>query len=441
MKRWLKLIATGASLCLLAACNAGTPGQTSSQGPTTAPVTTTSQTAPETSAPTGDPVTLTYATWSEDQKPAMQQIADAFQDANPTITIDVQALPWPDFWTKLEAGMTGGVAPDSFWMLADKYQPYADAGMLLEMDDAIKQAGVDVSKYPQAIVDMYTRDGKLWGLPKDFDTNGLWYNKEIFDAAGVDYPSADWTWEDLRAAAKELTNAEQGVYGIAAPIDRQSGYYNTIFQAGGQVLSDDKKTALYDTPEAIEGLQFWVDLMTDGSSPSLQQMSDTESVTMFMQGKLAMYQSGAYWAKRFYDDEAFRPKVGVQVLPMGKQRATVTSGILNAGNAHTEHPEELRQWLLFLGGQEAAEIQGRTGAVLPAYEGTQQTWVDSMPEFGLQVFLDEVEYSVPLPVSDNTAAWVGLETEFLMPAWEGQESVADAAKKLTEAVNAKLAEE
>lgn len=437
MMKWLKMIATGASLCLMAACNAGTPGQTASQNPSTATSTTSSEVATETSAP----VTLTYATWSEDQKLAMQGIADAFHDANPSITIDVQALPWPDFWTKLEAGMTGGVAPDSFWMLADKYQPYADAGMLLEMDQAIEDAGVDVSKYPRAIVDMYTRNDKLWGLPKDFDTNGLWYNKEIFDAAGVEYPTADWTWVELREAAKQLTNAEQGVHGIAAPIDRQSGYYNTIFQAGGQVLSDDKKTAVYDTPEAIEGLQFWVDLMADGSSPSLQQMSDTEPVSMFMQGKLAMYQSGAYWAKRFYDDDAFRPKVGVQVLPMGKERATVTSGILNAGNAKTEHPEELRQWLLFLGGKEAAEIQGRTGAVLPAYEGTQQTWVDSMPEFGLQVFLDELEYAVPLPVSDNTAAWVGLETELLMPAWEGKEPVAEAAKKLTEAVNEKLAEE
>ena len=440
MKRqWLRgALAVVATTALLAGCGGQGAGDPNTPGPGSASSQTSGGGATTTD---GEQVTLTYATWSEDQKPAMQQIADAFHEQHPNITIEVQALPWPEFWTKLQVGMEGGTAPDSFWMLADRYQPYADAGMLLEMDDAIKQAGVDVSKYPQAIVDMYTRDGKLWGLPKDFDTNGLWYNKEIFDAAGVAYPDETWTWQDMREVAKQLTDAEQGIYGIAAPIDRQSGYYNTILQAGGQILSEDKKTALYDSPEAIRGLQIWVDIMQDGSSPSLLQMSDTEPVTMFMQGKLAMYQSGAYWAKRFYDDAEFWPKVGVAVLPQDKQRATVTSGILNAGYADSAHPEELQQWLIFLGGQEAAEIQGRTGAVLPAYEGTQQTWVDSMPEFGLQVFLDELEYAYPLPVSDNSAAWVPLETELLTPAWDGSEPVADAAAKLTEAVNEKLAQE
>lgn len=420
MRKWLgAVVAATTALSMLSACGGGDNGAGTSD----------------------EPVTLTYATWSEDQKPAMQQIADAFHQKNPNITIEVQALPWPEFWTKLQVGAESSTAPDSFWMLADKYQPYADAGMLLDMDQPIKDAGLDTSKYPKAIVDMYTRDGKLWGLPKDFDTNGLWYNKELFDKAGVKYPDESWTWQDMRDAAKKLTDKSKGVFGVAAPISGQSGYYNTILQAGGKVLSDDKKKAEFDSPESVRGLQFWVDLVKDGSSPSLKQMSDTEPVTMFMQGKVAMYQSGAYWAKRFYDDKAFRPKVGVAPLPQDKQRATVTSGILNAGYAKSKHPEQLKKWLLFLGGQEAAEIQGKTGAVLPAYAGTEQTWVDSMPEFKLGIFIEASKYAQPLPVSDNSAAWTPLEAEKLAPAWEGKQSVEEAAKQLTEAVNAKLAQE
>lgn len=385
-------------------------------------------------------VTITYSVWAGTQTPAMQAIADAFHEENPNITVDLVELPWPQYWSTLQTGAQGGTAPDAFWMLAQQIKPYADGGQLLDISDAVDSAGVDLGNYPQAVLDLYDQgDGKLYGLPKDFDTNAVWYNKALFDAAGVDYPSADWTWDDFRATAKALTG--NGVWGVAAPIDYQGGYYNTIFSAGGQVISDDGTTSEIDSPEAIEGIQFWTDLQADGSSPTLQQLSDTEAVTQFQQGKVAMYMSGAYWALQFYNDEAFRANVGVAPLPLGPDgRATVSSGIENVGYAGTKHPEEVAKFLMFASGEEAAKIQAESGAVLPAFAGTAQTWMDAMPEFAdLQVFIDAIDYAVPLPVQGNAAEWQGLQTQYLTPAWNGEMSAADAAKAYKAAIDEVLA--
>lgn len=417
-RKWMLPVALVAAAGLLAGCSTGGGGSSSDE-----------------------PVTITYAVWAGTQTPAMQAIADAFMKENPDIKVELQEQPWPQYWSTLQTGAQGGTAPDAFWMLAQQIRPYAAGGQLLDISDAIESEGVDLANYPQAVLDLYDQgDGKIYGLPKDFDTNGVWYNKALFDAAGVAYPADDWTWEDFRAAAKALT--QNGVWGVAAPLDYQGGYYNTIYQAGGQVISDDGKTALIDSPEAVEGIKFWTDLQADGSSPTLQQLSDTEAVTMFQQGKVAMYMSGAYWALQFYQDEAFRPNVGVAPLPIGPAgRATVSSGIANVGFAGTKHPDEVKRFLLFASGEEAAKIQAESGAVLPAFKGTSQTWMDAMPEFtDLGVFIDAVDYAVPLPVQGNAAEWQGLQGDYLTAAWNGETSAEDAAKAYAQAIDGVLAE-
>ncbi|MFB2597366.1 sugar ABC transporter substrate-binding protein [Herbiconiux sp. P17] len=420
-KKWLiapALLAVGA---LLAACSGGSPASTGASD---------------------EKVTITYGVWAGTQTPAMKEIAAAFTAENPNITVKVEERPWPEYWSTLQTGAAGGTAPDAFWMLAQQIQPYAAGDQLLDISDAIDAEGVDLAKYPKAVLDLYDQgDGKIYGLPKDVDTNAVWFNKAIFDKAGVAYPSADWTWDDFRETAKKLTDPAAGVYGVAAPLDYQGGYYNTIFQAGGQVISDDGKTALIDTPEAQAGIKFWTDLQADGSSPTLQQFSDTEAETMFEQGKIGMYMSGAFWALQLYDNKEIQPNVDIAPLPVGEERATVTSGIENVGYAGTKHPDAVKKFLIFASGEEAAEIQAKSGAVLPAYAGSEAAWMAAMPDFpNLQVFIDAKEYSVPLPVQGNAAEWQGLQSKYLTDAWNGTTSVEDATKQYADAIDQVLAE-
>lgn len=385
----------------------------------------------------GGDVTLTYGVWSQDE--TMQALVDAFETENPGITVDLQVNPWTEYWTKLQVGAQGGTAPDAFWMLGDRFQVYAANDQLLPLGDAIEDAGVDLGVYPEALVDLFTYDDELYGLPKDFDTVGLWYNKTLFDAAGVAYPTDQWTWDDVSAAAAQLTDPAAGVYGIAAPLNRQEGFYNTVAQAGGHIIDDGKSG--YDDPKTQEGLRFWTDLQKAGVSPTLEQFADTEAVAQFENGSVAMYYGGSFYAQRFYENADLRAAVDVTVLPQGAERATVINGIQNVGFAGTKHPEELKKFLLFLGGKEAAEIQAATGAVIPAYEGTQQAWVDSMPEFNVQAFIEQVPDGVVYPVSADTAAWNALEDDYLPAAWNGTEPVEDVADRLATAMNDVLAKE
>jgi multiple sugar transport system substrate-binding protein len=371
----------------------------------------------------------------------MQALIDAFEKKNPNIHVTLQVSPYMDYWTKLQVDATAGTAPDAFWMLGDKFQLYAANNQLLQLDSAIKDAKVDMSVYPKPLVNLFNYKGHQYGLPKDFDTIGLWYNKQLFDAAGVSYPTTSWTWTDVQNAAAKLTNKATGTYGIAAPVNRQEGFYNTVAQAGGSIISANGKKSGYDNPKTQAGLQFWADFVQKGESPTAAQFADTEAVAQFENGNVAMYYGGSFYANRFYTNTALRSKIDVTVLPKGAKRATVINGLQNVGYAKSKHPEELKKFLLFLGGKQAAEIQAATGAVIPAYEGTQQAWVKSMPEFNLQSFLDEVPYSVVYPVSANTSVWNAFEDSDLPAAWDGTSTVKDAADKLATQMNEALAKE
>lgn len=387
------------------------------------------------------PVTLSYAVWDANQVPVMEELAAAFTKEHPTVTVKVQMTPWADYWTKLRAAVTGGAAPDVFWMNGPNIQLYADNGVIMPLSDRIGDAKLDMGAYPKALVDLYTFEGKVYGLPKDFDTIGVWYNKELFDAAKVAYPKDGWTWADFRAAAAKLTDPAKGVYAVGAGLSSaQEYYYNTIYQAGGQVISPDGKTSGYDQPATIEGLRFWTDLIKAKQSPDLKTMTDTQPLQLFESGKLAMYWGGSWNVSEFSKNEYTKSRVDAAPLPVGVKKATIIHGLANVVSAKTAHPEQAWEFVKYLGSQPAAEILGRKGPI-PAYTGTQTAWAEANKQFDVKVFLDAVAYAVPYPVSRNTAAWNEAETKHLTQAYSGEVDVDTAAKALATDMNALLAKE
>ena len=91
-----------------------------------------------------------------------------------------------------------------------------------------------------------------YAVPKDYDTIALWYNKTLFDEAGISYPDDTWTWADLKDAAKKLTKDDGSQYGFCAGLHNQEGYYNFVYQNGGEIITDDKKSG-YDEDKTIGG--------------------------------------------------------------------------------------------------------------------------------------------------------------------------------------------
>ena len=386
----------------------------------------------------GGEVTISYGIWDEIQKPAMQKIAAAFEKEHPNVTIDIQVTPYEQYFTKLQTAATGGSAPDVFWMNGPNFPLYASNGQLAPLDTDTDTA-VDPADYPQGLIDLYSSDGTLYGAPKDFDTIAVWYNKDLFDAAGVAYPADGWTWEDFTAAAAKLTDPAKGQYGIAAAQYGQQNYYDSIVQAGGEVISADGTKSGYGSPEALAGVELWTDLIAAGSSPTAEQMIDTDPQDLFLSGKLAMFQNGSWMAPTYGESSDIADAVDVAPLaagPTGNQ--SIIHGVSNVVSAKSAHQEEAQAFAAFASGEAAAKIQADAGTAIPAFTGTQQAWLDTFPQYDLQVFIDALDTAVPYPVSKNTPAWASIESEVLAQVWSGAVSPNDGLQDLATKMQAAL---
>ena len=185
---------------------------------------------------------LSVAIWDTNQEPGIKEILDDFTKET-GIKTKISVVKWNEYWTMLEAGAQGGSLPDVFWMHSNESERYMSNDMLLDLTDKIKASDkIKVENYPEDIWGLYTYKDHYYAVPKDIDTIAIWYNKKLFDEAGVPYPTSDWTWDDLTETARKLTKSDGSQYGLAVKMDNnQAGYYNLIYDKGGYVISEDKK--------------------------------------------------------------------------------------------------------------------------------------------------------------------------------------------------------
>ncbi|WP_223589531.1 ABC transporter substrate-binding protein [Neobacillus bataviensis] len=378
-----------------------------------------------------DKVEITYGFWDKKQVPAVEEIVKLFNEKYPNIKVKTELTPYGQYFQKLETAATGGALPDVMWMNGAHVEQYADGKVILPISDLAKKDNFSLDNYPKSLIDLYTVNGKVYGIPKDFDTTGLWYNKKIFDEAGVPYPDETWDWNKLKEVAKKLTNKDKGIWGYAALMGNQGGYYDFIWQNGGYIISDDGKSVGFDQPEAIEALKYNISFIKEGLSPTQAQMTETAASELFSSGKIAMMFDGPWMVPEYKNN----PDLNVAVVPKGKQRAVAIHGLSNVIAANTKHKDAAWKFVQFLGSKEAAEIYAKTGTVIPAFNGTQDAWLQSVPTLNLKAFIEGVEYSVPLPSVKSTGEIWQYETDVLKKAWSEEESVEDAVKELTKKAN------
>lgn len=385
--------------------------------------------------------TINFAQWSEEVAGIDANIS-SFNKIYPNIHVNVNVTPWDSYWQKLQTQASSDTLPDVFTLNGPNFALYAGNGKVEPITKIVAAGDIDPSNYPKALNDIYTLNNVSYGVARDFDTIGLWYNKAIFQEAGVEVPTADWTWEDFQKAAVAISDklGSEGIFGAAGGMDGQSTYYNTIAQAGGHVISDDGKQSGYDSPEAQSGLKFWTDLIASGGSPTMQQLTDTPALGRFTSGKLGMLYAGSF-ARTAITDSPVAPNVQVAPLPEGKQRATVIHGVANVVSASSKNKQAAQAFQVYLATKEAQQEQGASGVVIPAYNGTQDAFVNSLPGVDLGVFIDATKYAVPYPVSKNTAAWAALETEILPGIFDGSTPVKDGTNELATKMNDVLANE
>ena len=324
---------------------------------------------------TADAVEIHYAYWQDTLEPYLEECKTNFEKANPGIKIVLESTAWSEYWTKLETAATGGSVADVFQMNGPNISKYASAGVITPIDDYLADSELDLSNYPEGMNELYNVDGSQYGIAIDYDTIGLWYNKELFDAAGVEYPSKDWTWDDMVTAAAKLTDESKGVYGIAAGYADQAGFYNTVPMSGGYILNEDKSACGFNLDETKAGIQCWVDLIKTGYSPSQASLTENADYVQFMSGKIAMIYAGDWFAATFAGDENFADKCDCQYLPtINGNRTSVIHGKANCISASSENKDAAWKWVEYLAGKEANTILGNTGAAIPSYTGCAELY-------------------------------------------------------------------
>jgi len=389
----------------------------------------------------GGTATLRVGIWDQNQAAGLERVLADFTAQTGTRTT-VEVTPWNDYWTLLEAAATGGSLPDVFWMHSNQVQRYMDARQLVDLTDRISRSTVaDMANFPADIVALYSNNGRQYAIPKDLDTIGLWYNKSHFDAAGIAYPTNNWTWNDLREAARKLT--KPGQYGILfTPGETQTGYWNIIYQGGGYVISPDKKKSGFDDPKTIEALDFVGSLVREGSSPPLSFI-ETDAMALMQSGTVSMCFFGSWMLSAFKQNDYFVRNCDVVMLPSSNSgnRATIYNGLGWSMSVTSKNQEEGWKLLEFLSRQDTQTKLSETGIAISAFRGAATPFARGFPEFNVSAYTDQIQYAVMRPFSKNTNAWEDMSVQVLNEAWTGAKSIPDACREIAQKMNAMLAVE
>ncbi len=388
--------------------------------------------------------TLSISIWDTNQEPGINEIlADFTKETG--IKTKLTVVKWDEYWTMLEAGAQGGSLPDVFWMHSNESQRYMSNDMLLDLTDKIADSDlIDPANYPEDIWGLYTYDEKYYAVPKDVDTIALWYNKAMFDEAGLAYPTADWTWDDVTEAAKKLTKEDGSQYGLAVRNDNnQAGYYNLIYDNGGYIINEDKTKSGWDDPKTIEAMEVLEGWIKDGVMPPIETMSENGEDVLFQSGKAAMVLQGSWMLAAYRDNEYTAENCDVVELPKSAttgRRVSVYNGLGWAASANGKNTENAWKLIEYLGSEKAQKKQAELGVTMSAYKGTSDAWAKSA-EFNLQAYLNMMDDMEIRPYSKTTVTWENEDNEILKSVYMGEKSMADACKEMADQMNEKLAEE
>ncbi|MCI9619006.1 MAG: sugar ABC transporter substrate-binding protein [Dorea sp.] len=387
---------------------------------------------------------LSISIWDTNQEPGINEILADFTEET-GIKTKLTVVKWDEYWTMLEAGAQGGSLPDVFWMHSNESERYMSNDMLLDLTDKIAESDViDPANYPEDIWGLYTHEDKYYAVPKDVDTIALWYNKTMFDEAEMEYPTADWTWDDMFEAAKKLTKDDGSQYGLALRNDNnQAGYYNMIYDNGGFVINDDKTESGWDDPKTIEAMEQVEEFIKAGVMPSMETMSENGEDVLFQSGKVAMVLQGSWMLAAYRDNEYTAENCDCVELPKSAttdRRVSIYNGLGWAASASGSNTENAWKLIEYLGSEAAQKKQAELGVTMSAYTGTSDAWADSA-DFNLEAYLNMMDDMVIRPYSKSTVTWENEDNEILKEVYTGDKSMADACKEMADQMNEKLAEE
>lgn len=307
---------------------------------------------------------ITFMGWGSPQEvEVFDAMIDQFEAANPGTTVEYINVPSADFPTKLQTMIASGNTPDVFYLQPENVMPYAQAGIIADLSDYVADNDqFDASNVWAKAIDMYRYDGTtpgvgaVYGLPKDIGPFSLAYNKDLFEAAGVELPDPDvpWTWDQFVENATRLTSGEgtDRVYG-SAPYSLESA----VWSNGADWLNDDYTEVTITDPAFVEALQWVADLINvHGVVPSNEDETSLGSFQRWIEGDVAMMGIGPWSQGQFWDEVDFEWDLMPWPVPnAGDEPATWYGGMGFAVAEASEHQDAAADFAAYLAFDEDAQ--------------------------------------------------------------------------------------
>ncbi|MDQ7030590.1 MAG: ABC transporter substrate-binding protein [Ardenticatenia bacterium] len=330
-----------------------------------------------------------------------------------------------------------GTEPDFYYMDIFQFPFFAEEGVLQPLDDYMAEAGVSRDEFLDTLINAFTWNGQTYGIPKDFNTLALFYNKDLFDEAGVEYPTNDWTWDDLKAAAQAITEAT-GVAGFSVPAD-PGRFPIFVFQNGGQIMTEDFSDTLLDSPEVIEAATFYTGAREEGWAIIPQDVGVGWQGEAFGKGDVAMVLEGGwlvpYLSSQFPDRVygAVHPPAG----PKGEGNLVFT--VAYSVSVNSDNPQAAFDAIACITSEENQLKVLESGFALPSRKALQDADYLNENEVAQAIFTG-AEFATPFMwglqgETVNNAMAQALERVYL----EGM-SVEDSFTQAAEEVRAALQE-
>lgn len=397
-KKWsrrdfLKTSALLSAGAVLAACGPAATSQPptgATEAPTSAPPATAKKKI----------VFSTYV-WSNFEA-AMTEILNGFVAANPDVAYEPQFVPQTiDYWAKIQTQVASGTPPDCGMSDYGRLVSYAKNGTLLDITNYIMSSKFPIDKEFPGASSQYrwangdfssgAKGGNYFGLPSDAQSQIFAYNKKMFDDAGVTYPTDDWTWDDMLAAAKKITKADENKWGMAAIPNYILFKGNFVWAAGGALHSPDFSKSMLADPKTIETYKWnWDLIYTHKVAPMPGSGGDQNQ---FMSGQVAMYVEGVWWLTDFANgikdfdwDVAMMPKhpqTGKRTVTMESDGWWVYKG--------AKDPDTAFRLLNYLATPEGEKLFIKANDCIPStFQEVAQDWYATKPPEHKSKVLDNI---------------------------------------------------
>ena len=327
-----------------------------------------------------------------------QQIIQNFEDLNPNVIVQLEPVSGRDYYARLLTQLSAKAAPDIMQIGDDAVPSFVTKNAFIPLNTYLEESSFDTSIYLPGLLEPGMVDGKQYLLPKDYSTLAVYYNKTLFDAASVPYPTEGWTWEDLLATAQKLTlkDADGNVtqWGIQLPAAWTTGFEYWVAAAGGSLISADGKSFVgaMDSPEVARAVQFYADLYN--KYQVAPQPADMNAFgggnSEFANGKAAMMLFGRWPQSGFKSNPNI--SLGVVAPPKDKMRANILFWGGFGIAASSTQPDTAFKYLSYVSGEPGAQVW--KDWALPAVKSVaESSGLADDPIEG--VWIGELNYLVP----------------------------------------------